>query len=163
MKIGIISDTHNYLCEITKKHLKECDEIWHAGDIGSIELFDELEKITKVRAVYGNIDSNELRITIPEHQRFTIEGFSVWMTHIGGYPGKYDRRIINEIKINPPDIFISGHSHILKIIPDNKLNLLHINPGAVGRSGLHKVRTIVIMELKNKKINDMKVVELSRR
>jgi uncharacterized protein len=131
-RIGIISDTHTYLTDEIYKFFKDVDEIWHAGDIGNIETSNILEKFKPIRGVYGNIDGHELRAIYPEHQRFTIEGIDVWMTHIGGYPNKYDIRVREEIYRNPPKIFISGHSHILKIINDKKLNLLHINPGAFG-------------------------------
>ncbi len=161
-KIGIISDTHSYLTDEIFDFFKDVDEIWHAGDIGSFETAKKLAKFKPMRAVYGNIDGQDIRAYTREHQRFTIEGLNVWITHIGGYPGRYDRRVVPEIFKNPPDIFISGHSHILKIMNDKKLNLLHINPGAFGLSGWHKVRTAVRLVLDNKNIKDLEILELPK-
>src|SRR6201996_2854490 len=118
VKIGLISDTHGYLDEAVFKHFANCDEIWHAGDFGSIELADQLAAFKPLRGVYGNIDGKELRQTYPEDLRFNCEGLDVWMTHIGGYPGRYNLRIKSEIYRNPPKLFITGHSHILKVIND---------------------------------------------
>lgn len=162
-KIGIISDTHNILTDEIFKFFKDVDEIWHAGDIGNIEIVDELSSFKPLKAVYGNIDGHEIRQIHPEHQRFKIEDLDVWMTHIGGYPNKYDRKVKPEIFNNPPNIFISGHSHILKVIYDKKLNLLHINPGAFGISGFHKVRTAVRLVLDKKDIKDLEILELPKK
>jgi uncharacterized protein len=162
-RIGILSDTHGHHDEMIAHNLSQCDEIWHIGDIGNVELLDIYQAIKPLVAVYGNIDGHEIRASIPLKRRFVIEDFVVLMTHIGGYPGRYDQSIRNEVKFNPPDIFISGHSHILKILPDKKLNLLHINPGSAGKYGLHKIRTMVILELDKKKILDVKVIELGLR
>lgn len=161
-RIGIISDTHAYLTDEIYKFFKDVDEIWHAGDIGNIETSNTLSNFRPIRGVFGNIDGHKLREIYPEHQRFTIEGIDVWMTHIGGYPGRYDIRVREEIYKNPPKIFISGHSHILKVINDKKLNLLHINPGAFGISGFHKVRTAIRLVLDNKEIRDLEILEVAK-
>lgn len=160
MKIAIISDTHNFIDELLVSWLKQCDEIWHAGDIGSYQTYEKLKKIKPLKAVYGNIDGPDLNKLLPEYQIFEAEGVSVFMTHIGGYPGRYNKRVKVILESKPPDIFISGHSHILKVMPDNKLNLLHINPGAAGRFGLQHVRTIVTIEVADREIKDIKAIEL---
>lgn len=162
-KIGLLSDTHSFLDESIFTYFKDCDEIWHAGDIGSMEVVEQLEAFKPLKAVYGNIDDALMRRTFPEHLRFECEGIDVWITHIGGYPGRYDRRVRAEIKANPPDLFICGHSHILKIMPDKQLNLLHVNPGACGNHGLHKMKTIVRFAIDKGKVKDMEIVELGLR
>lgn len=159
-KIGLLSDTHAYWDDRYEKYLGVCDEIWHAGDIGSVELLDRLESIRPVRAVYGNIDGQDIRVRVPKHQRFMIEGVDVWMTHIGGYPGRYDREVTPQIYIRPPKLFISGHSHILKVLYDKTLKLLHVNPGAAGKYGFHKKRTLVRFVIDNMEIKDLEVIEL---
>ncbi len=161
--IGLLSDTHGYIDEQIVHHLENCDEIWHAGDIGSIELLEQLENFKRIRAVYGNIDDYRIRAVLPEIQRFRCEDTGVLIKHIGGYPGKYDRSVWHEINENPPKLFISGHSHILKVMPDKRLNLLHINPGAAGKTGLHKVRTMVRFVIDGAEIKDLEVVELEKR
>ena len=161
-KIGLISDTHGYIDEKLLDFFKEVDEIWHAGDVGSISVIDNLQKRKSVRAVYGNIDGQDIRINYPEHERFKIEDLNVWMTHIGGYPGRYDRRVKPEIFRNPPGLFISGHSHILKVMFDDKLNCLHINPGAYGKSGLHKVRTAVRFVIEKNDVKNLEILEIKR-
>ncbi|WP_291402111.1 metallophosphoesterase family protein [Daejeonella sp.] len=163
MKIGLISDTHSYLDDAVFKHFDKCDEIWHAGDFGSLELADQLSSFKPLRGVYGNIDGSDLRSVYPEKLRFNCEEMSVFMTHIGGYPGKYDVRIREEIYNNPPSIFISGHSHILKVIYDKKIGSLHLNPGAAGKHGWHKVRTLLRFNISEKKIHDLEVIELGNR
>ena len=162
-KIGLLSDTHSYLDENIFKYFKDVDEIWHAGDIGSMELVEQLEKFKPLKAVYGNIDDAKIRRAVPLDLRFNCEGKDVWITHIGGYPGRYNQRTREMLKVDAPDIFICGHSHILKIIPDKKYDLLHINPGACGNHGFHKVRTIVSFTIDNGKITEMDVVELGKR
>ncbi|MEX2379275.1 MAG: metallophosphoesterase family protein [Vicingaceae bacterium] len=162
-KIGLISDTHSFLHPRVKHHFAHCDEIWHAGDIGNLSLADELAAFKHFRAVYGNIDGTEVRKVYPEHLRFTIEGVDVWMTHIGGYPKQYDLRVKDEINRNPPKLFICGHSHILKAIPDPKLGLLHLNPGAAGKVGFHQVLTLMRFELDAGKIQNLEVIELEKR
>ncbi|MBQ7824641.1 MAG: metallophosphoesterase family protein [Bacteroidaceae bacterium] len=159
-KIGLLSDTHAYWDDRYEKYFGVCDEIWHAGDIGSVELLDRLESIRPVRAVYGNIDGQDIRVRVPKHQRFMIEGVDVWMTHIGGYPGRYDREVTPQIYIRPPKLFISGHSHILKVLYDKTLKLLHVNPGAAGKYGFHKKRTLVRFVIDNMEIKDLEVIEL---
>ena len=163
IRIGLISDTHGYLDRRLFDYFAECDEIWHAGDIGSIELADQLNDFRILRAVYGNIDGNDIRTKFPENLRFYCEDVEVWIKHIGGYPNNYDRSIKEEIKSRPPDLFISGHSHILKVIYDKKLNLLHINPGAVGKIGMHKIRTAIRFSIDKKEIKDLEIIELGKR
>ena len=160
--IGLISDTHGLFDKKFKDFFQDCDKVLHAGDIGNIDTYREMESFKPVRAVYGNIDGTDIRSFIPEIQDFTIESMRILMIHIGGYPGKYDPRIKNQIQTKPPDIFISGHSHILKVIPDKKLKLLHLNPGAAGKSGFHKVRTAMRFVIDDKKINDLEIMELKR-
>ena len=163
MKLGLLSDTHGYIDEVILDHFRDVDEIWHAGDIGTLEVSEQLENFKPFRAVYGNIDGQDLRIRYPEHNRFEVEGVDVWMTHIGGYPGRYDRKVREEIRKNPPDVFIAGHSHILKVIRDPKLNLIHLNPGAAGIQGFHKMRTMLRFAIKDGKLADMEAIELGKR
>ncbi len=160
--IGLLSDTHNFLDTRFISHLKRCDEIWHAGDIGSIEIAEKLKEIAPLKAVFGNIDSHKIRIEFPENQIFKCEEVDVWITHIGGYPGRYDRRVREGIYKNPPTLFICGHSHILKVMNDKKLGLLHMNPGAAGNSGLHKVKTMLRFTIDGKEIKNLEVIELER-
>ena len=162
-RIGLLSDTHDYIDKRIIEFLQSCDEIWHAGDIGSIKLLNTLESMKPVRAVFGNIDSQQIRSVLPEIQRFLCEETEVLIKHIGGYPNHYDRSISETIKLNPPGLFISGHSHILKVIYDKKYQLLHINPGAAGKYGLHKVRTLIRFSIEGRKIMDMEVIELGVR
>ncbi len=159
-KIGLISDTHSYLDDAVFKHFENCDEVWHAGDFGNIELVDKLAAFKPLRGVYGNIDGKEIRQVYPENLRFKCEEVDVWMTHIGGYPDRYDLRIRSEIYANPPQLFISGHSHILKVIYDKKINCLHLNPGAAGKQGWQKVRTLMRFNIDGSKIQDLQVIEL---
>jgi putative phosphoesterase len=161
-KILLISDTHSYIDEKIIQYAKESDEVWHAGDVGDIKVTDKLEEVATLRAVYGNIDNNIIRAEYPENLRFKCEGVEVWITHIGGYPNKYYHKIKEEINENPPDIFICGHSHILKVINDKKLNLLHINPGAIGNQGFHQVRTMVRFQLAEGEIKSLEVIEFKR-
>jgi putative phosphoesterase len=141
-------------------YAKDADEIWHAGDIGNLEVTDKLEAVKPLRAVYGNIDSAEIRREFPLNNRFMCEDTDVWITHIGGYPGKYSPAIKEEIRDNPPKIFICGHSHILKVMNDKNLNLLHMNPGAAGKHGFHKKRTMLRFKIDGKDIRDLEVIEL---
>ncbi len=163
MNIGLLSDTHGYMDNRILAYLRDCDEIWHIGDFGNSNVIDQLNELGPLRGVYGNVDGHEIRQRFPEHDRFYMAGFDVWMTHIGGYPGKYEPHIREEIQQNPPDMFISGHSHILKIKRDNRLNLLHLNPGAAGNTGFHKQRTLLLMQLAERAIQDLRVVELGKR
>jgi uncharacterized protein len=159
-KIGLLSDTHAFFDPRFYELFKEVDQIWHAGDIGSEEVLDAIESFKPVRAVYGNIDGAHLRQRLPEILRFNCEGVDVLMTHIGGYPGRYAPGIKSQLYANPPKLFICGHSHILKVINDNSVNLLHINPGAAGKYGFHKVRTAVRFVLDSGNISEMEVIEL---
>lgn len=162
-KIGLLSDTHSYLDDAVFIHFKDCDEVWHAGDFGSLEIVEKLEAFKPFRGVYGNIDDKTIQLRCPEHVRFECEGVDVWMTHIGGYPGRYSSLVKAEIIKNPPKLFICGHSHILKVQYDQKLQLLHLNPGAAGKHGWHKVRTLMRFDLNNCKIENLEVIELANR
>lgn len=161
-KILLLSDTHGYMGDEILKHAKNADEIWHAGDIGNLSVTDALKKLKPLRAVYGNIDNAEIRKEFPLHNRFMCEEVDVWITHIGGYPGRYNPNIRDEIRENPPRLFICGHSHILKVMPDKKLKLIHMNPGAIGKSGFHNVRTMLRFTVDGKKIEDLEVIEFKR-
>lgn len=163
MRIGLISDTHGHTDSSIFRYLETCDEIWHAGDIGSIEIADSLAAFRSFRAVYGNIDGGDLRRIYPENLFFEILGIRVFITHIGGYPGKYPYRIVKQIQEFKPNLFICGHSHILKVVPDKFNKLLHINPGAAGHHGFHLVRTLVRFSITDSKIHDLEVVELGKR
>jgi len=161
-KISLLSDTHSVLDERFIPHLKDSDEIWHAGDIGSLVIYDKLNEISKVKAVYGNIDNHQIRITLASEVFFKCEGLNIYITHIGGYPGKYSKAVKEKIEKTKPDIFICGHSHILKVMNDKINNLLFINPGAAGNHGIHQVKTIVQFIINEKKISDLKIIELKR-
>ncbi len=163
-RIGILSDTHSYLDESIFKFFEECDEIWHAGDIGDRFVTDSLEDVRTLRAVYGNIDSLELRKKYPENQIFTLEGVKVLITHIGGYPGRYTSRVKKILKEENIDLYVCGHSHILKVMHDPELDLLHINPGAAGMTGFHKMRTAIRFTIGGpEKISNLQVIELGER
>ena len=161
-KIILLSDTHSALDERFLPHLEDANEIWHAGDIGDIEVLENLEKTTKVRAVYGNIDNHIIRSATKEFINFKCEEVNVLITHIGGYPGKYSKGIKEKIQKLRPKLFICGHSHILKVIFDKRFNLLHMNPGAAGNYGIHKVKTILKFIIDKENITDLKVIELKR-
>ncbi len=161
--VGLISDTHGYLDPKVFEHFAGCDQIWHAGDFGPT-VAEQLAKFKPLKAVYGNVDDADVKDRFPVDLRFTCEHVDVWMTHIGGYPGKYDPRIAKQIKANPPDLFISGHSHILKVMRDLRLNnLLHINPGAAGVYGFHRVRTIIRFKIDGRRITGVEVIELGHK
>lgn len=159
-RIGLLSDTHGWWDERYAKYFAECDEIWHAGDIGNMLLANRLAEIATLRAVYGNIDGGDLRLRFTEKYRFRCEEVDVLMTHIGGYPGRYDARIRKSLYERPPQLFISGHSHILKVMYDETLKCLHINPGAAGMQGFHAVRTLVRFVIDGREIKDLEVIEL---
>lgn len=161
-RIGILSDTHGYWDDRYYKYFEECDEIWHAGDIGSVEVADKFQSFRPFRAVYGNIDSKDIRIMFPETLRFDCEGVNVMMKHIGGYPGRYDTSVREILRQDPPSLFISGHSHILKVMYDDKLHLLHINPGAAGLYGQQAVRTLVRVDLHDGSCSNLEVIELNK-
>ena len=162
-KILLLSDTHGYLDDAILMHVANADEVWHAGDIGTIELTDRIAKIKPLRAVYGNIDGHVLRSAFKEDLIFTCEGINVFITHIGGYPTRYSKGIKEKLMIHRPDLFICGHSHILKVIRDQQLRLLHMNPGAAGIHGFHKIRTMLRFEISEVKIQNVEVIELGLR
>ncbi|MFK7809390.1 MAG: metallophosphoesterase [Saprospiraceae bacterium] len=163
MTIGLMSDTHSFLDEKIFEHFEDCDEVWHAGDVGDEKVIERLKEFKPLKVVYGNIDTGNVRNSFPLDYRFMCEGIDVWMTHIGGYPGRYNKRVRDIMKENPPKLFICGHSHILKVMPDKKHDLLHMNPGACGKHGFHQVRTILKFSINNAKIHDLKVIELGLR
>lgn len=160
-KIGLITDTHGLFDERIYKHFEQVDEIWHAGDWGSMDVVNKLQVFKPVRGVYGNVDGQDIRMIFPKHNRFMCEEVDVWLTHIGGYPGKYDMNVRPEIFNNPPKLFICGHSHILKVQYDKKLDLLHINSGSAGKYGFHQVQTIIRFEIDGSNIQNLEVIELN--
>lgn len=162
MRIGLISDTHGYLDPAVFKYFEKCDEVWHAGDFGE-GVAESLKTFKPLRGVYGNIDSRKLRIDFPEKLYFNCEGKNILMIHIGGSPGHYYPQAEKEISIHHPDVFICGHSHILKIMQDQKHKMLYINPGAAGKHGFHKMRTLIRFEIQNRKIENMEAIELGLR
>jgi putative phosphoesterase len=159
-KIVLLSDTHSHIDDTILKYVKLADEVWHAGDIGDLKVTDTIKKLKPLRAVFGNIDNHEARLEFPLNNRFLCEGVDVLITHIGGYPGKYSSAIREEITQNPPKLFICGHSHILKVMFDKKLNCLHMNPGAAGISGFHQKRTMLRFEIDGEKIQSLEVIEI---
>ena len=162
MKILLLSDTHSHIDDFILKHVSWADEVWHAGDIGDLKVTDTIAAMKPLRAVFGNIDDAKARLQFPLHNRFDCEGMDVWITHIGGYPGRYNPKIREELYANAPQIFICGHSHILKVVNDKKLNCLHMNPGAVGMHGFHNKRTMLRFEIVSGKISNLEVVEKDR-
>ncbi len=162
-KILLLSDTHGYIDAGILKYVQQADEIWHAGDIGDISVTDQIKALKPLKAVYGNIDNATIRTEFPLNLRFMCEEVDVWITHIGGYPPKYNTRTRDMIAQNPPRLFICGHSHILKVIPDKTLDLLHMNPGAVGKHGFHKVRTMLRFTIDGSKIENLEVIEFPNR
>ncbi|HEX8561470.1 MAG TPA: metallophosphoesterase family protein [Flavobacterium sp.] len=162
-KILLLSDTHSHIDEAILKYVPAADEVWHAGDIGDLHVTDTLKKIKTLRAVYGNIDNDKARLEFPLHNRFMCEDVDVWITHIGGYPGKYNPNLKIRLAEDPPKLFICGHSHILKVMFDKKLNLLHMNPGAAGKSGFHQVRTMLRFAVDGDKIKDLEIIELGKK
>ena len=163
IKIGLISDTHSHMDDAILEAFKSCDEIWHAGDIGDHDVMKQLEGIAPLRAVYGNIDDHLARRSYPKDQLFEVEGLSVFMTHIGGYPPRYTTYVRDVIDREKPDLYICGHSHILKVMPDKKRQILHMNPGAAGHHGFHKIRTVLRFAINKGKIEQVEVVELGFR
>ena len=163
LRIGLISDTHHFLDDNVFRHFEKCDEIWHAGDFGTIEVANKLAAFKPLKAVYGNIDGQDVRTVYPEQLRWRSEGINVFMTHIGGYPPKYNPAVKKILQADPPQLFISGHSHILKVIYDDKLSCLHINPGAAGRQGWHTIRTLVRLTIDGNNMKDCEVIELGKR
>ena len=163
IKILLLSDTHSHIDDTIVKYVNQADEVWHAGDIGSLVVTDKIKSIKPLRAVFGNIDDDKARKEFPLHNRFMCEGVDVWITHIGGYPGKYNQTIREELRTNPPKLFICGHSHILKVQFDKSLNLLHMNPGAAGISGFHQIRTMLRFEIDGDKISNLEVIEIGKK
>lgn len=159
-RIGLLSDTHGCWDNRFEEYFRDCDEIWHAGDIGSMELAERFEQMKPFRAVYGNIDDSRLRRAFPEMLRFEIEGVDVMMTHIGGYPGRYNPEVKKIFRMSPPKVFICGHSHILKVVHDKMYDFLVINPGAAGKQGFHQVRTIMRLAFDMGKVVDAEIIEL---
>jgi putative phosphoesterase len=162
-KILLISDTHSHIDDTILKYVDWSDEVWHAGDIGDLNVTDAIKRRKLLRAVYGNIDDDKARMEFPLHNRFWCEGVEVWITHIGGYPGKYNQAIRELLKKSPPKLFICGHSHILKVQFDKTLQLLHMNPGACGVHGFHQVRTMLRFEIEGDKIQNLEVVEIGKK
>ncbi|MEZ4837965.1 metallophosphoesterase [Flavobacterium sp.] len=162
-KILLLSDTHSYIDEKILKYVRLADEVWHAGDIGDLSVTDQIKKLKPLRAVYGNIDNDKARMEFPLNNRFFCEGVEVLITHIGGYPGKYNQAIWEKLRINPPKLFICGHSHILKVQYDKVLNLLHMNPGAAGIHGFHQVRTMLRFEIDGEQIKGLEIIEMDKK
>jgi len=162
-RIGIISDTHGFLDEAVFKHFEYCDEVWHAGDFGNAELANKLSSFKPTKGVFGNIDGHDIRVVYPEQLVFTCEGVKVMIRHIGGSPPKYNPETRKELQIHQPQLFISGHSHILKVMYDENIQCLHMNPGAAGKQGWHKVRTIIRFAIEGTNIRDCEVIELGSR
>ena len=163
MKIGLISDTHSYLDPKVFTYFKACDEVWHAGDIGDAAVANELEKFKPLRAVFGNIDDKAMQARSPEDLWFTCEGLTFWVTHIGGAPPNYNPRIKKLLKEKTPDVFICGHSHILRVKKDPAYNMIYINPGAAGNHGFHSIKTLIRFEINTKIISKLEVIELGKR
>ena len=161
-KIGLLSDTHSFVDPAIFKYFKECDEIWHAGDIGSLDVMQQLEDFKPVRGVHGNIDDHKIRLGYPENLIFECEGVKVLITHIAGYPGKYNPRVRELIEEHKPKLFICGHSHILKVMPDKRYGLLHMNPGAIGNHGFHQVKTMLRFTIDGTEIKELDVIEIKR-
>ncbi|MEK6616606.1 MAG: metallophosphoesterase family protein [Bacteroidota bacterium] len=161
-KILLLSDTHNFFDEKIFKYAEPCDQIWHAGDIGTVAVTDKLKKIKPLIAVYGNIDGMDVRREFPEHQRFKCEDVDVWLTHIGGSHGKYSPHIRNILLAKPPKLFICGHSHILSVMFDKKYNMLYMNPGSAGNYGAHKVKTLLRFTINKTEIKNLEVIEIGR-
>ncbi len=161
-KILLLSDTHGYIDKDILKYVKQADEVWHAGDIGDLIVTDTIKKYKPLRAVYGNIDSDKARLEFNKYNLFQVEGVKVLITHIGGYPGRYAKGIREILQKHRPKLFVDGHSHILKVMFDKKNNLLFMNPGAAGKSGFHKVRTMLFFEIDVDEIKNLKVIEWKR-
>ena len=163
LRIGLLSDTHHFLDETLFRHFESCDELWHAGDFGTIALADRLAAFKPLRGVYGNIDGQDIRKVYPEKLRWQSEGVKVFMTHIGGYPPRYNPVVKKELESDTPQLFICGHSHILKIMYDERLRCLHMNPGAAGRQGWHTIRTAIRFTIDGANMKDCEVIELGPR
>ncbi|MFM7104479.1 MAG: metallophosphoesterase family protein [Flavobacteriales bacterium] len=162
-RIGLLSDTHGFLDDAVKRYFENCNEVWHAGDIGDEKVIDELNFFKPCRMVYGNIDNHQVRLRTHEHLRFHVAGMDIWMTHIGGRPGNYANPIRDDLKNNPPKLFICGHSHICLIQYDKKHDMLYMNPGAAGKHGFHQLRTLIRFSIESGKVLDVEVIELGKR
>ncbi len=162
-KILLLSDTHDYIDKRILSYVQKVDEVWHAGDIGNLDVTDQIEELKTLRAVYGNVDGKDARVSFPEFEQFYCEQVSVLMTHIGGYPGRYTLKIKELLSKSTPKLFICGHSHILKVMQDKKYKLLHMNPGAAGIKGFHKIRTMLRFEINGDEVQNLEVIELGRR
>ena len=161
VRIGLLSDTHSFLDPLLLPVLEDCDEIWHAGDLGSLALLQQLRNLKKpLRVVYGNIDGHDIRIDVPQYLIWKVEKMKIFMTHIGGYPGHYTADVKKILLAEKPDVYICGHSHILKVIYDKQLQLLHINPGACGREGFQRVRTMIRFTIDQDKVKDLAIIEM---
>ena len=163
MTIGLLSDTHSHLDPAVFEYFKDCDEVWHAGDVGDVSLLDQLEAFKPLRGVYGNIDDTAVRARLPLNNLFEVGGVKVLMTHIGGYPGRYTARLRQLLDEHQPDVYVCGHSHILKVMMDKKRHCLHLNPGACGRHGFHRMRTLLRFQIVDARITDLEVIELGLR
>ena len=163
VQIGLLSDTHGFLDEAIFTYFEKCDEVWHAGDFGPVEVLDQMKAFKPVRGVYGNIDGAEIRAELTLDLDWECEGLRIYMTHVGGHPGNYDRRAKSELVKRKPDLFICGHSHIARVVRDPKLNLLHMNPGAAGRVGWHLKRTALRFAIEQKRIGNVELIELGPR
>jgi uncharacterized protein len=163
VRIGLLSDTHGFLDDAVFTYFADCDEVWHAGDFGAVDVFDRLRQFKPLRGVYGNVDGTELRRALPRDLSWECEGVRVYMTHIGGYPGHYDPKARQAVLLNRPDLFICGHSHILRVMRDPTLGLLHMNPGACGRHGWHRMRTLLRFTAAAGKIAEAEAIELGQR
>lgn len=164
IRIGLISDTHSYLDDRVFQVFENCDEVWHIGDVGTSDILDQIESFKPLRGVYGNIDGQDIRTRLPEWNIFHCGGLKVCMTHIGGSPPRYSKGILSTLKAEKPDLFICGHSHILKVMPDKNLNkMLYMNPGAAGHHGFHRVRTLLRLEIDKEKISNLEAIELGKR
>lgn len=162
-KIGLISDTHSFLDPLVFDYFAEVDEIWHLGDVGDVSVLDQLRSFKPVRGVHGNIDDATVQMELPLDYRFVMEDMDIWMTHIGGYPGRYTSRVRDILQVKPPDLFICGHSHILKVMRDKKYNMMCMNPGAAGKYGLHKIKTLLRFDLSKGSLANLEVIELGPR
>lgn len=162
MKIGLLSDTHSHLPDAVFKHFADCDEIWHGGDVGDPAVLDQLEAFKPLRGVYGNIDDTAVRQRLPLNELFEVAGLSVLITHIGGYPGRYTPRVRKLLDEHQPGLYICGHSHILKVMMDKKRGILHMNPGACGHHGFHKVKTLLRFDIKAGRVENLEVIELGK-
>lgn len=162
-RIVLLSDNHRFWDDKLTQICAEADQIWNAGDIGSLEILQKMENIAPTRAVYGNIDDSSLRQALPLEQIFSVQGLKIYMIHIGGYPPRYTKKILSRLDDIKPDLFICGHSHILKVIPDRKRQILHMNPGACGRQGFHTIRTLLRFEIEDGKICKPEAIELGKR